>query len=547
VSFVYNNKLPFYIWGPFDYFTFGGQQADPEGSQILSYLGGIVVPLAEYGPQKLWDARVTTTIPSTLSARRSLIEGTPCDVQMPWKKFVSPASGSDSELLYGLTLHGEIHLFTPLDAAYWAPRTSARARRLQKITAQVASPFSSIGEGEFTIVDLNTNKTLLCAAVTKDGKAWLLGVKTEGFFTSNRVNRTVCDSVTLPHGELARYASFRAGRNVPGQSPQRTIQVLLTTYSNKTYIRGDTSLNWYCLTTGCYDVATLVHNGQRWLWDNLPSFTVDAPASGTRATVEPIWADTGESPSTFPVGMKITNPGSGYTFNPTVTPNRAADVNPTSPATEITLKVFADHVVEAYQRQCGTFTSPNDGILCRGATGRVWYVRIPDHVSQDGLSSTNNIPWASDITPSYQGSTVFVYDFGGGGFVADSAGGHFIGLNKKLYRREPTTNQIELVDDSDWQSVAQFDRVICGVKADGSMWSWGTQGGPRNALFGDETEFGSSRATPVQIASDAQWLSVRSIGGNVARPVGAMVAIRKDAVCRDIDQPMEYWPDWAFG
>ncbi|NBX72710.1 MAG: hypothetical protein EBQ89_00225 [Alphaproteobacteria bacterium] len=78
--------------------------------------------------------------------------------------------------------------------------------------------------------------------------------------------------------------------------------------------------------------------------------------------------------------------------------------------------------------------------------------------------------------------------------------------------------------------------VIVGIKQDGTMWSAGRND---NGLLGDNDDLLASRRAMERIASPAVWKDVFAFTG-----FGPMfVAIRKDAICRQIDQPMEYYPD----
>jgi alpha-tubulin suppressor-like RCC1 family protein len=138
--------------------------------------------------------------------------------------------------------------------------------------------------------------------------------------------------------------------------------------------------------------------------------------------------------------------------------------------------------------------------------------------------------------------------------VRDLAGNSnlVLGADRKLYllgndgSASQNRSLVDLFDGGEWQSIAFAGSVSCGIKTDGTMWSWGTQGNVQGALFGDLSEFGTQRTTPVQVASEAEWVRVRHFWDPLEN--GAMMlAIRKDAICRAIDQPFELWPNWAYG
>lgn len=101
--------------------------------------------------------------------------------------------------------------------------------------------------------------------------------------------------------------------------------------------------------------------------------------------------------------------------------------------------------------------------------------------------------------------------------------------------------------------VIQQGMAFVGIKDDGSLWTAG------NNMYGDlaqSADLSLSRKTPSPACAGEVWLSlahspINYVGGlaganrslfnyNLGHRI---VAIRKDAVCREIDQPMEYYPD----
>jgi hypothetical protein len=550
VSFVYNNKLPFYIWGPYlGRFSFSNDdQGRPILHQISTNIGGIRVPLAEYGADPLFDANKSQPLPATLANRLAQAEASPCDAQMPWRDFVTPVRGQGDGLgygFYGITMHGEIYRFPANGDSRWSVSAGTSARRMTKIGSDnMSSAFVSLSECQSTqISELPNSKVVNAGAVTNDGKAWLVGAQ------SPQLGRvfSLCEPVDLPEGELAKYISFRFAQLLPGSSVARSAAIVLTTQSNKTYLRNTISSKWFCLTTGCYETEPIVQQGtiQRWNQTNLPTFSVAPPPSGKTATVEPVWFETSGT-TTFPIDMRITDPGSGYVTNPSVTASRPGDVNPTAPPPTIKLRVFNEYMDEAYHRPCGTLTFSSGGILCRSNANRLYRLRIPAHVTTESFVSTDDIPWLSESTPRDRSNVhVLVRDLAGNSNLV-------LGVDRKLYllgadgSASGNRSLVDLFDGGEWQSIAFAGSVSCGIKTDGTMWSWGTQGNVRGALFGDLSEFGTVRTTPVQVASEAEWLRVRHFWDPLE--TGAMMlAIRKDAICRAIDQPFELWPDWAYG
>jgi hypothetical protein len=295
----------------------------------------------------------------------------------------------------------------------------------------------------------------------------------------------------------------------------------------------------------------------RYTTSNLPSLTVSPPPSGgTTATVQGVWQDdpymSGYSKL---IGVQITNPGGGYSSDPTVTLSRAADAVPVGGVAQtpnITLSVFSDVIDSDFPGYSNGNLAQDQ--LFRASSGRVWSLNFPrSFVSYEERS------WAFDCTPKKaSGETVLVNEL----VSINSTTVRFIGADKKIYSGTSSINtqgpqpigDVAIFDGDSWSSLAAVTyfaasnvaegRVYCGTKTDGSMWSWGDNSGQagvrgRYVLFGDGSEVGATRSTPAQIAPEAEWVRVQHVGG-------AFVAIRKDAICREIDQPMEYWPEWYY-
>lgn len=100
-------------------------------------------------------------------------------------------------------------------------------------------------------------------------------------------------------------------------------------------------------------------------------------------------------------------------------------------------------------------------------------------------------------------------------------------------------------------------KVFAGIKTDGSLWTAG------NNLYGglaETQDLTLTRKTPSHVCIGESWLSLSTansdaVGGSfsmyrylrgspgVGGGYNRYAAIRKDAICREIDQPMEYYPD----
>jgi hypothetical protein len=255
--------------------------------------------------------------------------------------------------------------------------------------------------------------------------------------------------------------------------------------------------------------------------------------------VTPIWAN-GKFNAGYShlEGVTITNRGSGYTADPVVTFSSAPTYGN---ADNYTLKVFTDYL-DKY-RVGGKIQAPSS------AKSAYWY-RGDSLTAWDILNGTSSANLVTAALP-YVGSVdsvVGVKDFAGAQLYGKD---YLIAADGKLYEGALKKGKypVTLLDDGPWQSIATSLRNVAAVKTDGTMWTWGTNGRSATAfntdlagaLFGDASDVGATRSTPTQIASEAEWLAVFYIQG------AGYAAIRKDAICRDIDQPMEYWPDWAYG
>jgi hypothetical protein len=83
----------------------------------------------------------------------------------------------------------------------------------------------------------------------------------------------------------------------------------------------------------------------------------------------------------------------------------------------------------------------------------------------------------------------------------------------------------------------QNSACIVAVKNDGSLVAAGKN---NSGALGDGSPLSATRRALEPIATQAKWLDVCVFG---LLDVTQCYAIRKDAICREIDQPMEYYPD----
>lgn len=543
MAFVYNNKLPFFAWGV--------SNAEALAYQFRSDVGGYKVPLPSSGAQQLLAATYSTAS-TTLSSLNAKFEGTPCDAQIPW---VMAVVSVGQTLL--LTIHGEAYLLEGFDSRWIKLGTTfgSTTRRMSKVCPTTTSePITWIADLQATNYWIESGSSYvipLAACVTRDGKAWWITSTSRG----SGASRT--DTIDLREESIPSQVSasrFWWAESISSGQPN----LVLTTTSDKTYLRNYSGSTWYALTGGVYKRATHTNEDFNWwLSNNLPTLTVDNPPSGgTTATVQGVWEqDTTLNGYSRLRGVNITNPGSGYTTNPSVTFSRLADTKSAGAGdTELTLKVFTEHLKQQVD------TRISNGSLFLSNTGKVWAIGVPP-----APASYLELDWATDRTPkdANQNPLAVVKVE----YVDDSSvpiKSLFLANNGNIYSTkidyDGTFDDTSLFNSGSWvsfacvgfldtqQSAPVSKQIVCAIKSDWTMWTWGKNSSQtlysgKNGyyvLFGDDSEIGTTRESPVQIASDAEWLTVVSQG-----PV--FIALQKDAVSRSADQPFEYWPDWAYG
>jgi hypothetical protein len=314
-------------------------------------------------------------------------------------------------------------------------------------------------------------------------------------------------------------------------------QVVLTTNDDTTYIKELSSSQWYCLTSGVYaNTGFTDSDGYTPAWNtgNLPTLTVDAPpAGGVTATVEPVWRNPTDTGYFVLSSLKITNTGKGYTQNPAVTFSVPPDTyhkpffdDKSTSSFSLQLKVFGKTITKSL------FGSPLQSINHFAASdGSTW--RFPN-------PSTQNTEWAVSLASTYTTASSALAVIAIASFAS-----YVLTLSGEMYKLNSSTRKYELFDSGEWVSIAFCWDVVAAVHKNGGLYTWGVNGDTSrqnlfSAVFGDGTEVGVSRATPTRICGSTEWVAVFGT-------YDGFIAIRKDAICRDIDQPMEYWPDWAYG
>lgn len=462
MAFVYNNKLPFHSWGV----TSAALGSTGALYGLVQDYGGLKVPIAEKGAQQLWKGRVGGTANSVSINNPAKLEATPCDAQMPWKKFVSVAA----TVTFGLTLHGEIYAIESSGPIYGTV-ASQRSRRMTRIVSPLCQkPFSSLN---YANSRSGSGFTYLAMATDTDGKIWWLRRISQG----TRFGEWSLEEVQGPTGHKIIFASRSSVPDV----------YCVTTDANRSFMRQRTGTQWYEITGAAYDVAR--SDGVE--WSAPPTVTVPAPpAGGTQAAVDIQWA---ESNPTTVSSITITEPGSGYTSDiqlqfssPPITGN----------ANDFKLKVNTEWFVANGNERAYNTTA--QFIFSSGSmTGRDWSFPPP---------ASNYNGWIPKFTfKDSAGNTIPVKHT----LLSNS---HVFSLSGNIYKS--TSDGFVLLDNYTYKSVAKAGEVVACVRDDNCLYTFGTNGEDTTrayaygAYFGDDSEIGSVRALPQKIASEAEWVSV---------------------------------------
>lgn len=547
------------MWGHYD-INSSTQSVGGPHYQVRNRFLPLNVPLPERGANPLWEHK--TGGPQFLSiSNKAPLESVPCDAQLPWKKIVASRGTGPATGGIGLTIHGEVYTMALKSREHQISQLAGTdyGRISRWKSPLVSKPIKNIFPAQKSrVVGGSQHFGDIGFAIDTEGNAWWMQERYVTFADNvNRVQRQYAESIALPPGETAKFIHY--GNNVFTFSPppgQQRVYVL-TTDSNRTYVRAEHRPAWIRLTDGCVGVSQLTYANNStayWLATNRPTATVDPPpGGGVTAVVEPIWIDSGQTINGVTriysslTGFRITNPGHAYTSPPNVTMSRAPDLggNPT-----IKLAVFSDHVVsEVISDAASCEFVTNAGAVCRR-------ISFDDNTSSIVFESRflqnrsrQNIPFSDRNTHIAQQTANL------------DAGDCFIGTDKRLYRYNSASGGglfagFEVIDDGPWACLTYSARTFAGVKEDGGLYTWGRNSsqntsspssGYDGVLFGDESAVGAARG-PTQIATEAEWVSVFGFP-QVFLDSGVVVgfiAIRKDAICRSIDQPMEYWPDWHY-
>lgn len=557
MSFWYNTRLPYFFWG---------LGSSGTGWNFVDSYAHLNIPLPENGENKSWNAqRIAPPSAFPSIASTAPFSGPPCDAQMPWKKLAFIDG-----FCVGLTIHGEVYFIPAINA----DNGGQSLRRVQRWkSANVQMPIKDI----FLVQNYDNMTDLSSASIQSRLNAFAIGVDTEGkawwlhrdpFFASFRDRTTLARSQNaatefpMPEGESLIYADVFYSFNISIRPWSLSYIYVVSTDASKTYLRQAGSNTWLLLTSACVGADIDDDLSAYWDGNNLPTAIVDDPESedGVKSQVRILWeADPFFGAARTRIsGVIITTPGRGYASSPQVTFSRPPD-NGTAP--NISLRVFDDYIVSKSR-------GGNDGnfALCYvTAKGTTTHINFDPSWMYD--NSRPSFLGSDGIDWNWMKETIYdepVQQFAqrlGFNYSSDQTSVqrlYYIGKNKKLYVSRDAVGdplQWDVLDDGPWRSIAGFvtnqnTGVLAAVKETGALYTWGINGRStffgdnlinpfESALFGDESPLGEERQTPTQVAESAEWLSV------VAGPA-MFAAIRKDAICREIDQPMEYFPDWHY-
>lgn len=588
MSFFYEGRLPVHMWGhcndnaPFSFYPnqASGYVASLEGFNTTQAVAP-VVPTRESGPRKvLFKKWPYGTSQST--AQQVEVTDVPCDKQFPWKKLqvVSTGVGSTLFAIAGLTVHGELYAWGMVgrecdilsayrgDVTSASPELSSNARVYLPFRDSTSSGlfsadycarprrvfFPGISEPikDFAARSSRNSNAHNVTIVTRSGRVFVAGVLSGGAHAvlpntqrddarlfsqviySSRVPPylPVVTEVQLPNGVPAESVPSSCSNCVIGQDGQ--LYFWWSGYQSG-IINGPQKLTGFVKRIAVTNGGSGYRQGSSTTTFTAPLVFSD-PVSGVKAGAT-CQVENGVVVSAF-----VFKAGRGYSTAPTPImeplfgPN---DIRAGSGA-QFSCEMFDDsHSFIASDAVGDDFLIDNNGALYSYGLGQYFdWVNEPD---------------------AFQGRLLFhsdgPYKFAREGVVISSSGRLYVAnpsLDSFLDIDSIPANRIEgyrfslsCIGDGyisgasfrpgDYNG-SLFRKFLVGIKTDGTMWSAGSN---NNGLLGDSLDLTATRRTMQQIASEARWVDVSCVAG--FGPV--CIAIRKDAICREIDQPMEYYPD----
>jgi hypothetical protein len=484
----------------------------------------------------------------------------PVDRQLPWKSFAFPPTGfAGATISAGLTLNGEIYFFTTeyngiseINDRPAKPRESPRLIRRAR-SKNVRGPFSFLAGVAYANWFPNSY-----ACIDSTGCLYHL-------FPSIDHHAAYFVRIGAPPSSRCVFADMvSSAALITSPFVREGIAFVVVTDDGKTYLRGGPDGSWLygagffnqdpaegVFTSDWIKVSnaivrvSMAMNGAQYLSSKpQPTIVIPPPQSGGRQAVVSVeWFAEEEWPTGRevwrPLRIRITDPGDGYTSVVQASMSASPDYG-SSPT--VTLTPFTATPVSSAGG--GHFVC-SDGKIVLFNLPRALIVQDKNQGFNIGGGLLNGVyhaePIVDDQTTNILGNAAAsmsiasaklgaaVNEFNQSGpvwYVIDSA--------KALHRVMPGQG-VTLVDSGPWQSVTSSVRAWAGLKADGTLYTWGDE--PH--MLGDGST--SPRSTPTAICEDHSWVAVE---GN---PRGHIFyAVRKDEVCRQFDQPMEFWPDSYF-
>jgi len=591
MSFFYDGRLPVHIWGhcndktPFSFYPNGvsgyvNSQAGFDISQAISP----IVPTRESGPRRVLFKRWPLGT-SQNTAQSGEIHDVPCEKQFPWKKIQLVHGGGGSTIygLVGLTIHGELYAWgQPGRQCDIFSAFIGDAANTLSANARVYLPFRDSLSPIFFPADycarprriffpaIDEPLVDVAARVPRNGNAYNVTVVTRSgrVFVAGMLNggaHGVSPSTTRAdarlYGGQARSNSVYASIYPPFAPVVTEVNLpvgikaaSIPSGLSNCVIADDGQLYfwWYDYEnnvmnapeklTGFVKRINVTSGGSGYSQGPQQSTTFTAPlvfgepASGVKAT------GNCEVQNGVVVSAKVAKSGRGYSSAPSPVvepPGGPNDIRSGSGA----------------QFSCEMFDSSHS-FVSSDAVGDDFLIDNNGGLYSFGLSAYWDVVNATD---AFHDRILFhsagPYRFARSGVVISSGGRLYVAnpsLDSTLEIDSIAANRVEgngfalsCIGDgyasgatfatTDYNNTL-FRKFLVGIKTDGTMWSAGKND---NGLLGDSVDLTASRRTMQQIASEARWVDVYCYAG--FNPV--CVAIRKDSICREIDQPMEYYSD----
>jgi hypothetical protein len=592
MSFFYEGRLPVHIWGhcnesvPFSFYP-------NQASSLAAFLEGFnvsqamapVVPTQESGPRRVFFRKWARGA-SESTAQQIEVQDVPCDKQFPWKKLQLVDGGPQGSTLHGLvglTIHGELYawglpgrqcdIFSAFIGGSGTSSTqySPNARfylPFRDSTLSVRTPADYCARPRrivFPVIDepiidvaargKRNGNAYNVTIVTRSGKVFVAGTLGGGA-------HGVPPTTTRP--DAVRYGFF-GGYYAPIDPPFAPIVTEVTLPAGIKAVSVPSGLSncviaddgqlyfwWYDYPnnamrapqqlSGFVKRIHVTDGGSGYSQGTPPQYTFTAPlvfsesASGVHAT-----GDCNVENGVV-VSATVRKAGRGYSSAPTAQvepPGGPNEVNTGSGASFSCEMFDGSHSFTSSDAVGDDFLIDNNGGLYSFGANSYWDWVNSQEAFHDRILFHSDGP----------------YRFARNGVVISSAGRLYVSnpsLDRFLEIDTVVANRIEgyrfslsCIGDG-YVSGATFNswdfngtlyrKYLVAIKTDGTMYSAGKND---NGLLGDSVNLAISRRAMQQIASEARWVDVYCYAG--FNPV--CVAIRKDAICREIDQPMEFYRD----